>query len=59
MKRIIYILSLLIVRVSAGQNVDFNKENFKDNKDGLRDAKKNIDVIQQYFNTIEDSLYTL
>ncbi len=44
MKRIIYILFLLIVRVSAGQNVDFNKENFKDNKDGLRDAKKNIDV---------------
>ncbi len=43
------ILFLIMCTAVFAQNIEFTKENFKDNKDGLRDAKKNIEKGDAYF----------
>jgi outer membrane protein OmpA-like peptidoglycan-associated protein/tetratricopeptide (TPR) repeat protein len=41
---------LLVISTSSfAQNVDFTKENFKDDKDGLKEAKKNIEKGDELF----------
>ncbi len=44
MKKILYILSLLLTSGICAQNVEFEKDNFRDNKDGLKEAKRNIEA---------------
>jgi tetratricopeptide (TPR) repeat protein len=49
MKKIIYILFLLVTTVSFAQNVEFTKDNFRDKKDGLKEALKNIQAGDAYY----------
>src|ERR1043166_2169237 len=49
MKKILTILSLVITANVFAQNVEFTKENFKDDKDGLKEAKKNIEKGDELF----------
>lgn len=42
MKKILSIIAISLSTVLFAQNVEFEKENFKDNKDGLKEAKSNI-----------------
>ncbi len=44
MKKLLYILSLLLTSGICAQNVEFEKDNFRDNKDGLKEAKRNIEA---------------
>ncbi|MBL0047195.1 MAG: OmpA family protein [Bacteroidetes bacterium] len=48
MKKLIYLL-VLIVSVSRAQNVDFTKGNFPDNREGLEQAKDNLDKGDELF----------
>lgn len=43
MKKIFYILSIILSTSAFAQNVEFDKANFKDNKEGLKEAKNNIE----------------
>ncbi len=43
MKKLIYLLSIILSSSALAQNVEFTKDNFKDNKDGLKEAKNNIE----------------
>lgn len=43
MKKIIYILSIIISSSAVAQNVEFTKDNFKADKDGLKEAKDNLE----------------
>ncbi len=42
MKKILSILLVLVAASVFGQNVEFTKDNFRDKKDGLKEALKNI-----------------
>ena len=42
MKKTITFLAIIFATIVQAQNVEFNKENFKENKEGLKDALKNI-----------------
>jgi outer membrane protein OmpA-like peptidoglycan-associated protein len=44
MKKILLLLSVLLSCTIYAQNVEFTKENFPDNKEGLRDAKNHLDI---------------
>ncbi|WP_207434353.1 OmpA family protein [Sabulibacter ruber] len=52
MKRYILTVACLLAlgQAYAQQNVEFNKDNFKQNKDGFRDAKKKLDDGDAIFN---------
>ena len=50
MKKIITLLALLIALSTQAQNVDFSKNNFPDAKDGLKEAKRNLDKGDELFN---------
>jgi outer membrane protein OmpA-like peptidoglycan-associated protein/tetratricopeptide (TPR) repeat protein len=49
MKKLLYLLSILFTATTFAQNVEFIKENFKDNKDGLKEAKNNIEAGDKLF----------
>jgi outer membrane protein OmpA-like peptidoglycan-associated protein/Tol biopolymer transport system component len=49
MKKIVYILSILLTANAFAQNVEFTKDNFKDNKDGYKEAKKNLETGDDLF----------
>jgi outer membrane protein OmpA-like peptidoglycan-associated protein/Tol biopolymer transport system component len=49
MKKIFYILSILLTANAFAQNVEFTKDNFKDNKDGYKEAKKNLEIGDDLF----------
>ncbi len=49
LKKIIFILSIIISTSAFAQNVEFTKENFKDDKDGLKEAKKNLEKGDEFF----------
>lgn len=49
MKKILYILSILLTANAFAQNVEFTKDNFKDNKDGYKEAKKNLEMGDDLF----------
>lgn len=49
MKKIFYILSILLTANAFAQNVEFTKDNFKDNKDGYKEAKKNLEMGDDLF----------
>lgn len=49
LKKIIFILSIIISTAAFAQNVEFTKENFKDDKDGLKEAKKNLEKGDEFF----------
>jgi outer membrane protein OmpA-like peptidoglycan-associated protein len=49
MKKIFYILSILLTANAFAQNVEFTKDNFKDNKDGYKEAKKNLETGDDLF----------
>ncbi|OFY86112.1 MAG: hypothetical protein A3F72_06575 [Bacteroidetes bacterium RIFCSPLOWO2_12_FULL_35_15] len=49
MKKIITLLVLLFTVNVFAQNVEFEKEFFKDNKDGLKEAKRNIEIGDKFF----------
>ncbi|MGZ4034635.1 MAG: OmpA family protein [Bacteroidia bacterium] len=49
MKKLLYILSILISANAFAQNVEFEKANFKDDKDGLKEAKKNLEKGDELF----------
>ncbi len=49
MKKLLYLLSIIVSTSAFAQNVEFTKENFKDNKDGLKEAKNNIEKGDEYF----------
>lgn len=49
MKKILYIIAILFSANAFSQNIEFEKANFKDDKDGLREAKKNIDKGDEFF----------
>src|ERR1035437_5888291 len=49
MKKIITLLVLLFTINAFAQNVEFEKENFKDNKDGLKEAKRSIEAGDRFF----------
>ena len=49
MKKLLYILSILFTANAFAQNVEFEKANFKDDKDGLKEAKKNIEKGDEFF----------
>ena len=48
MKKLIYLL-VLIASSSFAQNVDFTKSNFPDNREGLEQAKDNLDKGDELF----------
>ncbi|HSH64269.1 MAG TPA: OmpA family protein [Bacteroidia bacterium] len=43
MKKFTTLFFLFLMTTAVAQNIEFTKENFKDNKDGLKEAKKNIE----------------
>lgn len=49
MKKIYTLLALIITANIFAQNIEFTKDNFKDNKDGLKEAKNNIDKGDELF----------
>lgn len=49
MKTVVSILSLFVVFGAFAQNIEFTKDNFKDKKDGLKEAVKNIEAGDEYF----------
>ncbi len=49
MKKLIYILALIISGSAIAQNVEFTKDNFKDDKDGLKEAKRNLEKGDEFF----------
>ncbi len=49
MKKLIYILSILLSTTSFAQNIEFTKDNFKDDKDGLKEAKRNLEKGDEFF----------
>ncbi|MCX6296549.1 MAG: hypothetical protein NTX97_10875 [Bacteroidetes bacterium] len=49
MKKLLYILSIIFTSSTFAQNVEFTKDNFKDDKDGLKEAKKNIEKGDELF----------
>ena len=49
MKSIILIITLLFPFVSAAQNIEFDKNNFKEDKDGLKQAKENLKTGDEIF----------
>ncbi|MBN8703542.1 MAG: OmpA family protein [Bacteroidetes bacterium] len=49
MKNIFFILSLLLSFSVSAQNVDFSKDNFPDNKDGLKAAQKELREGEKYY----------
>lgn len=49
MKKILYILSIVFTANVYAQNVEFTKDNFKDDKDGLKEAKKNLEKGDDFF----------
>ncbi len=49
MKKILYILSIIFTANVYAQNVEFTKENFKEDKDGLKEAKKNLEKGDEFF----------
>ena len=53
MKKLFYILSIIICSATFAQNVEFTKENFKDDKDGLKEAKKNLEKGDEQFEKAE------
>ncbi|MBI4929593.1 MAG: PD40 domain-containing protein [Bacteroidetes bacterium] len=60
MKPISFFLLLFLFRVSLfSQNVEFEKANFPNDKSGLKDAKRNIDDGDSYFNKSQKEGYRL
>lgn len=53
MKNLVIILSLLFGYAANAQNVEFSKDNFKERKDELKEALKNIEEGDKYFNDIQ------
>jgi len=49
MKKIIFILSILLSNFAFAQNVEFTKDNFKDKKDGLKEAKTAVELGDKLF----------
>lgn len=49
MKKLLYILSIILSSSAFAQNVEFTKDNFKDNKDGLKEARNNIEKGDELF----------
>jgi outer membrane protein OmpA-like peptidoglycan-associated protein/tetratricopeptide (TPR) repeat protein len=49
MKKIFTLLALIITANIFAQNIEFTKDNFKDNKDGLKEAKNNIEKGDELF----------
>ena len=49
MKKLFTLLVLLLTVNVFAQNVEFEKEFFKDNKDGLKEAKRNIEAGDKFF----------
>jgi outer membrane protein OmpA-like peptidoglycan-associated protein/tetratricopeptide (TPR) repeat protein len=49
MKKIFTLLALIIAANIFAQNIEFTKDNFKDNKDGLKEAKNNIEKGDELF----------
>jgi tetratricopeptide (TPR) repeat protein len=49
MKKIVTLLVLFISANSFAQNIEFTKDNFKDNKEELKEAKKNIEKGDELF----------
>jgi outer membrane protein OmpA-like peptidoglycan-associated protein len=49
MSRILLIALLLLAQMAAAQNVEFDKDNFKSNKDGLKEAQKEIKTGDEWY----------
>ncbi len=49
MKKIIFLLIIVLSASASAQNVEFLKENFASNKDGLRDAKNRLETGDKLF----------
>ncbi len=48
MKKILFIFIVLLATSTFAQNVEFTKDNFRDKKDGLKEALKNIEKGDKY-----------
>ncbi|UOQ53177.1 OmpA family protein [Hymenobacter cellulosivorans] len=49
MSKILLIALVLLAQVAAAQNVEFDKDNFKSNKDGLKEAQKEIKTGDEWY----------
>ncbi|TGE27000.1 OmpA family protein [Hymenobacter metallicola] len=49
MSRILLIALLLLAQVTVAQNVEFDKDNFKSNKDGLKEAQKEVRTGDEWY----------
>ncbi len=49
LKKIIFILSIIIGTSAFAQNIEFTIDQFKDNKNGLKDAKNNLEKGDHFF----------
>ena len=49
MKKVIFFLLFFTIQFSFAQNVEFKKENFKGNSDGLKEAKNSIKIGDEYY----------
>ncbi|PJJ54840.1 OmpA family protein [Hymenobacter chitinivorans] len=49
MSRILLIALVLLAQVATAQNVEFDKDNFKSNKDGLKEAQKEIKTGDEWY----------
>lgn len=50
-KSVLVAFFMMMVSVVFAQNIEFTKENFKEDKDGLKLAKENIEKGDEYFNS--------
>jgi hypothetical protein len=48
MKSIVLIITLMFSFISAAQNVEFDKDNFKEDKEGLKQAKENLKLVMTF-----------
>ena len=49
MRSILFSVFVLITGITFGQNVEFEKDNFKDNKDGFKEAKDNLKSGDEFY----------
>ena len=54
---IIFLLVFQVFAAIAQQNVEFNKENFPEDKKGLKDAINNIETGDSYFFNADYTMY--
>ncbi len=49
MRSILFSVFVVITGITFGQNVEFEKDNFKDNKDGFKEAKDNLKSGDEFY----------